>query len=316
MKILKVIFYIIIVLLILYAIINIILDIILYLKYKKYHLSLDRAFLNKQECGKLRCSPDPTDLVKVKPAWSSSYDKNNMNYCIGLIQQVYNNKSPNNNITPPPELSLELSMIYNTNLFGVIWSSKDTIYIIFRGTQYIQDWLKDIDFSQIESNNNSNINLKHQQVSLYDNNDIKIHQGFNQIYSDIKDNLLDKLSKINPDKNKNIIISGHSLGSAIATLCAFNLDNLGYKNIITYVFASPRVGNENFKEAIKKINLYSIINDLDLIPTMPLSVTPNFENADKPYFYYNCGNIVRFSDNWKSLENNHNLGIYYNNINK
>ena len=49
------------------------------------------------------------------------------------------------------------------------------------------------------------------------------------------------------NKNKTIIVSGHRLGAAIATLVGIDLLQSGYTNIVVYSFASPRIGDNVFK---------------------------------------------------------------------
>ena len=48
--------------------------------------------------------------------------------------------------------------------------------------------------------------------------------------------------------NEGILITGHSLGGAIATIFAADLISIGYDNTIIYTFGAPRVGNSQFTD--------------------------------------------------------------------
>ena len=69
-----------------------------------------------------------------------------------------------------------------------------------------------------------------------------------------------------------LIVTGHSLGSSLATLYATELagSNSG-TNIQLYTFASPRVGDVDFVRYFdsKNITSYRIYNEPDIVPTVP-----------------------------------------------
>jgi Lipase (class 3) len=70
-----------------------------------------------------------------------------------------------------------------------------------------------------------------------------------------------------------IAITGHSLGAALATLCAAE-DALYYKVPVSalYTFASPKVGDNGFVSAFNKIGnmeSYRIVNQQDIVPDAP-----------------------------------------------
>jgi len=69
---------------------------------------------------------------------------------------------------------------------------------------------------------------------------------------------------------------------------------------------------------VNKYNLplYRIVNTSDVAPTFPVSVSPNFDDPENPFIYDHCGNAVYFTDNWKSLVNNHTLAVYVNWLDK
>ena len=71
--------------------------------------------------------------------------------------------------------------------------------------------MRDIDYQQVfYLKNSKNTSLS----SLADINlGPSVHKGFYRVYNDMKNSILSKIEELNPDKTKNIIITGHSLGS-------------------------------------------------------------------------------------------------------
>ena len=254
---------------------------------------------------------------------SNKYDANISKLCLDLISRLSNYKLKNildRNLNKNIKLIGTFSNNPNDPTFGALWSEKDennsvTVWLAFRGTseKSAKEISDDLNYEQLSytkiSNNNPGV-----QNSLKVDNNVKIHGGFLDVYNQFRISLLDQLKKLKPNL---IIISGHSLGSGVATICSLDLSNQFTVPILNYVFASPRVGNKEFCDLItnqKKLQMYRIINTCDIIPTLPLSVCPNFSNHKQPYFYQHCGIVISFTDNWFSLANNHELPIYINNI--
>lgn len=88
---------------------------------------------------------------------------------------------------------------------------------------------------------------KYTHNNLKDKN-IKIHRGFFKAYNSIRDKLLKVVTKLNIDyPDRQILITGHSMGGALSQICSLDLClSLGLKNIVNYHYASPKVGNSNF----------------------------------------------------------------------
>lgn len=135
------------------------------------------------------------------------------------------------------------------------------IFIAFRGSSNIENWIQ---------------NLKFQQISPW-NNTIMVDKGFYEDYEFIKEALFDSLYEISKLYNTtNIVITGHSLGSALSTIVSYEIIkyyDYSIKYLITY--GSPRVGNKDFandfSNIIKKydINSYRITHANDMIPHLP-----------------------------------------------
>lgn len=159
--------------------------------------------------------------------------------------------------------------------------TKKRICIIFRGSESITDWYYD---AQV---------MKKQ---LEDN--IYVHQGFyNQLYKNDNynkiTNIVIELLKEHDDYQ--IYVTGHSLGAALSTLYGYQLSKAIHQKIIVVSFASPRVGNNDFRfDFDKRENLshYRFSNQRDIITSIPI------------FYYHHVGqNIQLFDDGYKFYPN-------------
>jgi triacylglycerol lipase len=142
--------------------------------------------------------------------------------------------------------------------FGFILESLDSrsIVIAFRGSVSEQDWEEDALFAQ---------------VPFYNGH---VHKGFLSIYDTCKKQILHEYTNHIEDlKDKTLYITGHSLGATLAAIHALDvkLQNIEFKDIVMYNFASPRVGNMQFKSLYNTNISDSIrfVNHNDVIPNLP-----------------------------------------------
>jgi len=91
----------------------------------------------------------------------------------------------------------------------------------------------------------------------------KVHRGFKDALEEVWADLLPHIQKLH-ERGCKIWITGHSLGAALATLCAERYGNVQG----VYTFGSPRVGNGVFKENFN-VKLYRIVNNDDIVPRVP-----------------------------------------------
>ncbi|MEM1280911.1 MAG: lipase [Cyanobacteria bacterium P01_H01_bin.152] len=146
--------------------------------------------------------------------------------------------------------------------FGFLLESDEDSILVFRGTQRTAEWIGNVYAVQEDYLNPQT------GESLG-----RIHTGFRRIADSIVDPLaVDAVKQINP--NKPCYVSGHSLGSALATLLALDIALAVPElqpQLQIYVYASPRVGNPEFVNKYAQIlpNTFRITNLADPIPTMP-----------------------------------------------
>ena len=131
---------------------------------------------------------------------------------------------------------------------GITGRIENTAYIIFRGSDGRADWFDNFKFSKKPL---SFIKLSKKEVPYKGvNPDIKVHRGFIQQYKTIKATILEHIIKERDNGCTRVIVTGHSLGGALATLCALDIQfHHPDLEIICIPIASPRVGNKRFTKS-------------------------------------------------------------------
>ena len=134
------------------------------------------------------------------------------------------------------DLSEESSIIQN-DCQAYACRYKDSLAIVFRGTESFRDVLADLNMIRVR------MDLPHVT------NRPKVHWGFLRQFRTVENQIREQIDQYLQDNssNKNIIFSGHSLGGALSTLASVQFGK-EYPNIpISCVtFGSPRVGNSHF----------------------------------------------------------------------
>lgn len=139
---------------------------------------------------------------------------------------------------------------------GFIARKRNSLYVIFRGTQTPSEWISNI-----------NAGLKPYEPAGEGN----VHNGFMEIYKSIRENIIETIGK--QGNKRNIHIAGHSLGAAIATLSVKDIGR-DKRNAIksVYLYGSPRVGDAEFVKGYndKYENVtFRIVNTSDIVTSVP-----------------------------------------------
>jgi len=163
-----------------------------------------------------------------------------------------------------------VASLNSSTLVGYVASLGDTSVIMFRGTNpsEIQDWF---------------INLSNRSRKVDHGN---VHAGFWTGY----DSLHGQLAKVlEASKPKKVWITGHSLGGALAVVCAYRLssmENLEIAGVMT--FGQPKVGNPAFCKHMDDTlrgRMVHFVNESDLVPRVP----PSFDHFGSLVWYKGGG---------------------------
>ncbi|HEY9879964.1 MAG TPA: lipase family protein [Leptolyngbyaceae cyanobacterium] len=109
-----------------------------------------------------------------------------------------------------------------------------------------------------------------------------MHRGFVTAYFSVRDEIHDY---IRSQPVSAAVVTGHSLGGALATLCAVDIQyNFSDKlqSIETYTFGSPKVGNNEFRESFNRRvpNSYRFIHGMDIVPELPRWWQGGYQHVD------------------------------------
>jgi hypothetical protein len=167
-----------------------------------------------------------------------------------------------------------------------IATKDDSIYVSFRGSADLSDVINDIAAIQVRYN--------------FVPTTGKVSVGFQTAYTGnvtdpIESNILSKLDELTMTGNfKNLYITGHSLGAALALLAfpdfSQNVSNID--NVVMYNFAGPAAGDSNWvttyegEYAPNRIS-FRIVNKNDLVPMLP---PLGLDCTDPPFSYFHVDN--------------------------
>ena len=169
--------------------------------------------------------------------------------------------------------------------------AKKRLVVVFRGTESNTDWLYDF------------LICKHN----YKDN-IRIHSGFHrQLFSNSNyfklTSCLSNLLRTDEYKDYSVYVTGHSLGGALATMYGYFLSKELCHNDVTVVsFASPRVGNEDFRQDFdnqKNLKCYRVTNNRDIVTATPMM------------YYKHVGINIHLTNNQCQIFNNYDYNLNY-----
>jgi len=163
----------------------------------------------------------------------------------------------------------------------------------FRGTLSLAGWVADFDFPQQPSAVVGGL----------------VHRGFDNLYGSMRAAVLATARRY---PGARVLVSGHSLGGALATLAAADVGTRGGRGggaraISVYTYGCPRVGDAAFVRAagVAAPDNWRVVNTADAIPTVP---PPGIDG----YAYQHTPRAAEITVQQKTVAGNHSLnGAYY-----
>jgi len=123
--------------------------------------------------------------------------------------------------------------------------------------------------------------------------------------------VLDYLSKLPANTYKNLWITGHSLGGALAVLNISDIvNNTIHTDASMYSFAGPRVGDANFANSFdSSVGVsWRIVNSNDEVPRLPPEYCPPILHTFH-YEHVNRSFPITFGNSW-NLVKDHSIDAY------
>lgn len=136
--------------------------------------------------------------------------------------------------------------------------SQKSIYVAFRGSTSISDWVNNLDA----------ILTTYPKCS-----GCEVHKGFYKAQQSVINYITDYVQALRAKfPTYEVVVTGHSLGAAMATLTTLDFMDKGISPIRMFHFGSPRVGNTKFAEyASSKIgDRNRNTHYKDMVPHVPM----------------------------------------------
>ncbi len=152
------------------------------------------------------------------------------------------------------------AMVKDTNIFGLMGrnAATRTAFVSFRGTADLSDWLADFDAEP----------TAYTPISGFG----QVETGFQAVYQLVRKSIVDNLTTASAGCDQ-ILVTGHSLGAALAVLAAPDIFRNMPPNIEPRLitFAGPRVGLSDFAAAFNTLieSCFRVVNFLDIVPHVP-----------------------------------------------
>ncbi|NEQ49418.1 MAG: lipase family protein [Leptolyngbya sp. SIO3F4] len=195
--------------------------------------------------------------------------------CAHLSNEVYKEFNDSLRFSKLPNLKPTFFDIESTDTQVALLEDPDTQfgYIVFRGSDADRDWLTNLDFSRWSAVTDAVLDdteLDYPDIYEASHFGVKMHSGFTKAYLAARSEIHGVVQQSSMTR---WIITGHSLGGALAKLCAVDLQyNFSEKiSVEMYSFGAPRVGNDAFTESYNRrvLKSWRFVNGNDVVSGLP-----------------------------------------------
>ncbi|CAR27586.1 hypothetical protein ZYGR_0N00670 [Zygosaccharomyces rouxii] len=180
--------------------------------------------------------------------------------------------------------------------------TRKVVIVALRASTTRQDWLSDFTIYPTSWEPSSKSCYKNlvESGTIKPCEDCKIHRGFYKFSETLAELFLDKIEHIfSKYPEYNLVITGHSLGAALASIAGIELKLRGYDPLVI-TYAKPLMFNTQMKEWVDELfqteevdkdcrkngkldfkkGFFRVVHDKDYIPMLP----PNYKQAGLEIF--------------------------------
>jgi len=134
----------------------------------------------------------------------------------------------------------------------------DAVYVSFRGTHNLENWI---------------VNLNFTAVPWPEANNTLVHEGFLEAEQRLAVTLIPAVQKLlSQHPGAEVRVTGHSLGAALAVIFSAHLYTaIPGQKVTTYNFGLPRSGHADFAAwTTDRVPIVRVVNQNDIVPHIPL----------------------------------------------
>lgn len=165
-------------------------------------------------------------------------------------------KCPANSCTDESISDMKVAKTFNFNNWFMVGSgfiavdpATKSIYLVFRGTASVQDWMNNLNALPVNYQPLV-VGWEKFHVKSSKCKDCKMHKGFHNFIKTNGEQIVKEVVKWKEmHSDYRIVVTGHSLGAALAIVTGVELRLLGHETLVV-TLAGPKVGNENFKNFV------------------------------------------------------------------
>ncbi|GAB4380700.1 MAG: hypothetical protein Kow00121_37460 [Elainellaceae cyanobacterium] len=180
-----------------------------------------------------------------------------------------------------------------------MFRTPDFVVISFRGSQERKDWQTNF------STRLKKFAFKTEMQALEE--DVvppkgQVHRGFQAAWNSVEIEVIKQIRRWNKERSRPlpILITGHSLGGALATVAAASLVKRGFNIQGLYTFGQPRVGDLVFANEIGQLlkgKVFRFVNNNDIVPQIPPPYLPwnplrIYVHMGQMYYFNARGNLT------------------------
>ncbi|QIW98419.1 hypothetical protein AMS68_003937 [Peltaster fructicola] len=159
------------------------------------------------------------------------------------------------------------------------WDAGKQIVLSFRGTAVPANWNTDLDFPLTALTGTSCSGCQ-------------VHEGFQKLHNALAPAAISAVKAAVAKTGYSFVLTGHSLGGALASIATASFGASGIKIAATYTYGEPRNGNSQFGSYalgfVGLANYYRVTHSNDGVPSIPPSAI-GFSHHGNEYWEKNSG---------------------------